>query len=304
MIKKAATIASRGLGKIQRRLDRFSGSPSRKPGKRITLGDAYDTGWADVPCVFALSTGRTGTQTLAALANLSPDVAAYHEPPPRLVQLSYEAYMENPSTDDWEQKWTQIARGCRDDLILQAHSAGKVYLESNNRLTYIAQPLANAFPASKFIFSHREPYAVIRSGMKRGAYQGPGMAWNFARIRPRPHEEYHQTWNDLTPLQKEAWRWAAINQAALDFAASQPPTRILDLPSATFFSDTNEARQRLFQFIDVREPEAVAASRVMSKRMNAQVNFGGLEFEWTPNLYAVVRPFVSDVAQKLGYEIR
>ncbi len=36
------------------------------------------------PC-FAMTTGRTGTQTLAALLNVSPSVDAQHEPEPRMI---------------------------------------------------------------------------------------------------------------------------------------------------------------------------------------------------------------------------
>ena len=296
--------ADRTLTRVQGRLKRFLESESRakKRALKLTLGKAYEQKWEDMNCVYALSTGRTGTQTLAAMLRLSPQIVAQHEPAPRLVMATYEAYMESTSAD-WLEKWSRFVLASRDDFVLEANAAGKVYVESNNRLTYVAKALQAAFPASKFIFSHRDPFKVIRSGMQRGAYQGPGKAWNFARIQPRPGEAFSDSWDAMIPLEKEAWRWAQINREAKLFFDALPDDRKYELPSSVFFSGNDNVYKEIFEFIGVPCPSSSEIQQVMGRKMNAQAHYNGMSFEWTPDLREKVRPYIEEVATILGYSI-
>ena len=303
--KRIARQADRTLSQVHGRLRRFleSEAIAYKRTNKLTLGKAYGMGWEDLSCVFMLSTGRTGTQTMARVLDLSPQVLAEHEPNPRLVKSSFNAYMDIGS-EGWLERWTDFALAVRDDFVLEASAKGKVYVESNNRITYLAPAVFAAFPASKFVFSHRDPYQVILSGMKRGAYAGPNMAWNFARIRPRPGEEHSENWDALEPLEKEAWRWAQINRISIDLMKSLPEDRALELPAKRLFSGSNEMFKEMFDFIGVPCPALEDINRVMGKKMNAQAHFGGLEFSWDAEKYDLVRPFISSVATELGYELK
>ena len=295
--------ADRTLGRVQHRIQRYLYREAgvQRPPKKLTIGSAYERRWEGMDCVFALSTGRTGTQTLAALLRLAPGVDARHEPAPRLVKATYDAFMERGS-EGWLEKWTAIALAARDDFVLEACAAGRVYVESNNRLTYIADALYAAFPASKFIFSHRDPYQVIRSGMQRGAYQGPGMAWNFARIHPSSGDPDAAGWQDLSPLQKEAWRWARVNRMAYDFFHSLPEDRRYELPAAALFSGREAIYREIFDFVGVSCPPRTEIQAVMGRKMNAQAHFNGRSFEWTDEAREQVRPIIEPVARLLGYE--
>ncbi len=44
--------------------------------------------------------------------------------------------------------------------------------------------------------------------------------------------------------------------------------------------------------------------RVMGKKINAQFHFGGPEFNWTPETYAEVRPYIAEMAETLGYNVK
>lgn len=301
LARQADHTISRVHNKLQRYLDHDQ--IARKRALNLTLGKAYEQEWQDLTCVFALSTGRTGTQTLAAMLRLSPQVVAQHEPAPRLVKATFDAYME-AQDEGWIEKWTPFMLATRDDFVLEANANGKVYVESNNRLTYVAPAVMAAFPASKFIFSHRDPYKVIRSGMQRGAYQGPNMAWNFARIRPRKGEPYFSEWASLSPLEKEAWRWAQINQMAHAFFSTVPAERRMELPAATFFSGKKEMYKEIFEFVGAPCPPMSEIEGIMGKKMNAQAHFNGLSFEWTDESLASVRRFIEPTATLLGYNVK
>jgi hypothetical protein len=128
------------------------------------LPAGYEKNWTNTQPVFVLSTGRTGTMQLSAVLNLSPDIFAVHEPRPSLVKVAKDAYINGYPED----KWIDIVQSARDELIAYAHHKQKIYVETNNRLTFLAKALSKAFPKSKFIHLHRHPYEVIRSGMRRG----------------------------------------------------------------------------------------------------------------------------------------
>lgn len=291
------------FARLHRRLRRYLDRDAIAAKKRmqLTLGQAYERKWEEFPCIFALSTGRTGTQTMAALLQLSPGIAARHEPYPRLVQASYEAFMDEK--EGWLERWTPFALAVRDDFVFEACAEGKIYVESNNRLTYLAPALRDAFPSSRFIFSHRDPYQVIRSGMQRGAYQGGHMAWNFARIHPRSDDPAFALWETYSPLEKEAWRWARINSDAKTFFDALPEHRRLELPAQAFFSNDMDIYSHLFAFAGVECPPPEEIRSILGKRLNAQEHFNGFDFEWTEERRALVRPIVQPVAETLGYSI-
>ena len=138
--------------------------------------------------------------------------------------------------------------------------------------------------------------------MQRGAYQGPGKAWNFARIKPRPGEEHADAWATMTPLQKEAWRWSQINREAKAFFDMLPPHRRLELPARDLFASDLKALSDVFAFSKVPAPAEAEIRRIMGQKMNAQAHFNGLPFEWTEAARAEVRPFIADTAALLGYE--
>lgn len=303
--KKIARQADRTITKVHGKLRRILESEAlayRKTHK-LTLGKAYGRDWEEMECVFTLSTGRTGTQTMASMLDLSPKVYAEHEPNPRLVKSSFDAYMDQ-GTEAWLERWKDFVLAVRDDFVLTANANGKVYVESNNRLTYMAGAVLAAFPASKYVFSHRDPYKVIRSGMRRGAYTGPNICWNFARIRPRAGEPYMEEWDSMTPLAKEAWRWAKINQISMDFMETLPADRTYELPANKLFSEDENIYKEIFEFVGVPCPPMEDIRRVMGKKINAQFHFGGPEFSWTKETYDEVRPYIASVAETLGYEVK
>ncbi len=129
------------------------------------------------PC-FAMTTGRTGTQTLAALLNVSPSIDAWHEPEPRMIAASRLAWDGAGDAAFWR----EAVIVARSQLIGAAFRRGKVYFEGNNRMTFLAGALAEAYPTSRFLIVARNPEDFITSGLKRGYYLGH--PWDHARIRP------------------------------------------------------------------------------------------------------------------------
>lgn len=298
MIEKACDLLDRLSVRAKRLRDRQFNIEERN---HLTIGRAYDSNWAEYECVFTLSTGRTGTQTLATLLDLSPHIDAHHEPSPRLVEASLRAFLERGQSD-WAEKWKFNVLAARDDFVLHSNRQGKIYVETANRLSHFAPAIREAFPDSKFLFVHRDPYAVVRSSMRRGAYQGPNMAWNFARIYPRAGDTYFEMWNRFSAAEKEAWRWKQVNNESISFLNSLPAHRRFELPSAALFSGEADVYDRLFSFFGVSTPPKRRIDSVLSKRLNAQAHYNGKSFHWTDGERARVRRIVQDTARKLGYD--
>lgn len=270
----------------------------------VKLAQSYAQRWQDweeCPCVFVLSTGRVGTKTLTALFALSPQVISLHEPEPRLVKVSFDAYMEGGDLGASE-KWQAVVLAARDDAICEANRRGKTYIETNNRLTYLAPALAAAFPASRFIHLHRHPYDVVRSAMRRGYYQSHN--WDFARIRPRPGEPDAAGWDAMSPLEKSAWYWERCNKEAHTFLVTLPAARRMDLRADALFAGDEKMLKDLFDFVGMDFPPRNLVEEVLGQKINAarQGHFPPPS-EWDDDERASVRQSVEATAKILGYEL-
>jgi len=300
-LKRQALQATReGLTKVASRIDRMLTGETARPPYVARLTEAYARGWTGCPCVFVLSTGRVGSQTLTALLALSPDVVSEHEPFPRLVKASFDAYFEGGDLAASE-KWREVVYASRDDLVCEANRRGKIYVETNNRLTYLAPILARCFPDSKFIHLHRHPYEVVRSAMRRGYYAAHN--WDFARVRPRPGEALAPEWEALPRLEKCGWFWSRINEEASAFMATLPPERALDLRADLLFGGDEATMRRIFSFVGVAFPAQELVEEVLGQKLNAAVrgSFPGAG-DWSEDDRRAVWRRVEAVATRLGYD--
>jgi hypothetical protein len=300
--RRVLRLTHQGFARASKKLEHMlaGGSPTKKTPFVASLEEAYASGWVNCPCVFVVSTGRVGTKTLTNLLSLSPDVLATHEPDPRLVKASFDAYMEGGDVGQSE-RWRAVVLGARDDAVYNANRRGRIYVETNPRLTYLAGALAVAFPASRFIHLHRHPYEVVRSWMRRGHYQGH--SWDFVRLRPRPSEALSSEWTALPVLEKNAWHWARITSEALEFLDGLPPSRKLDLRAEALFAGDPTALARLYEFVGVASPAQDWITEVLGQKINAQRRgvFAPPK-EWTGAERATVWERVGAVASRLGYE--
>lgn len=302
-MRQALQFTQKSIIRINDKITRIlTGEAGAHPTPFVSgLAQAYARNWENCPCIFVLSTGRVGTKTLTALLALSPTIVATHEPEPRLVKPSFDAYMEghNLTSND---KWNAVVLAARDDAVCEANRRGKIYVETNNRLTYLASALAVTFPASKFIHLHRHPYEVVRSAMRRGYYQNHN--WDFARIRPRADEPLAAKWDQLSPLEKSAWYWARCNAESHTFLNTLPAPRRLDLRADALFAGDEETLKTLFSFSGVEFPPSERVEEVLGQKINAarKGNFP-LPSEWSETERASVRHFVAETAQILDYDL-
>lgn len=268
-----------------------------------SLCEAYETEWRTARCIFVLSTGRAGTQSLTRLLSICPEVHSEHEPNPRLIHASYCYYQQQFGLETKSQeKWNDLVLAARDDLIFQANRRGKIYLETNNRMSYLAPVLAKIFPASQFIHLHRHPFEFVRSGIRRDYYQGHN--WDFARIHPAGDHPDVKRWLDMSQMAKIAWNWQAVNQHIIQFFQTLSPERQMTLAAADLFSGGERQIRDLYSFINIPIPQGSRFKALLAQPSNQQTEGDFPEHsQWSPQERTMVMREVADVAAALGYDL-
>jgi len=154
--------------------------------------------------VWCLSTGRVGSQTIAALGGLGSNINANHEPKPLLYGLSRLGY-ELGGNESSSAVFQEAIRTTRVDQ----YTKNGVYLETSPQVTFLIEHISSLLPESRFIHIVRSPSSVIRSGMRRDWYSGnTNDLW---RIRPKSAEE-QKDWESYSVFQKNVWLWAETNR--------------------------------------------------------------------------------------------
>jgi hypothetical protein len=166
---------------------------------------------------FVVSTGRSGTQTIARMLSSLSGCVSVHEPAPQLIVES----------SGYRYGLTQS--GELRDLLLATrsrHKDGAVYCESNQTLSLIIPVLAETFPEARYIWLLRNGLDVVASAYSKQWYSGHSenhdryedcppleRAWIHGRIQgDRSGDISIQEWNDLDRFGKCCWYWGYVNR--------------------------------------------------------------------------------------------
>ena len=212
--------------------------------------------------VWCLSTGRVGTQTLAHLARLDDTIYADHEPSPNLFALSNLGY-HHAGKEDCSAILAESFRLARESVKTCGRA---VYVETSPQVTFLAPIIKKVFPQSVFIHVVRDHFEVIRSGMRRGWYDGhPYDQWRLV-----PGEKADIDWLELSLLEKNAWLWAETNRWIMQFLKSVDDSESHILQSGDLFSGNQGEISRFFAFLGVASPESELIEKVLGKKLNSQ----------------------------------
>jgi hypothetical protein len=252
-------------------------------------------------CLFVLSTGRTGTATLASLLGLAKNAFTYHEPKPLLYELSKLSYEYSDNTDVSKilQEAFFIAR---QELMECSLGCGKGYIESSPQATFLAPYIQKVVPSVRFIHLVRNPRDVVRSGMRRKWYEGHGS--DKTRIVPHPESSAGREWESYDAFKKNLWLWNETNSWILKFTSSVPVERILLLQSESIFGACEETLRKLFSFAGSSLPPDRKVAHVLGKRLNRQKTgtFPASE-NWSDEMRSDLLRIAGRTAQSLGYRL-
>ncbi|UCD74891.1 MAG: hypothetical protein JSV91_14025 [Phycisphaerales bacterium] len=151
---------------------------------------------------FMLSTGRSGTGTLAHLCQQSSLAMAYHVPAPEMIE---ENFLVQQGIRTPEEVVGMKVAGIRELVAEHERAEDKVYVETNSKLSLLAAALDRHFDC-RFMWVIRDPFQFVNSGLNRKWYSGKGGIWD--QTRERPVQGWPRDWG---PTEKIAWLWCEIN---------------------------------------------------------------------------------------------
>lgn len=256
----------------------------------------------DRPCIFVLSTGRVGTETLAQLYGLSKKVYTHHEPPPNLDVLSKLVYENIEIDEKFDAILCEAFRVSREVLMQASLRANRGYIETSHYTSFLAPAIKQLLPQAYFLYVYRHPYDFVISTMKRKWYDGNEN--DKGRITPRVDSPHYAKWQNYSVFQKNVWLWAATNQWILDFVEEIPDQQKLSVAAEDIFAADEKILRNLFEFSELPVPSNQQLTNILKKKLNSQKTG---EFptpkDWSQEMLAQFQKIAGATAHQLGYKL-
>lgn len=266
---------------------------------RICSGIAGRVSWHTCPALFALSTGRCGSVTLFELLNLSDKIMAFHEPKPRLREELQNAYR-----DIWDQpaRYRRLFSKARYHLVGRARLRGRIYAELTAATKFFASAIAEELPHARFLHLHRHPGGVVRSGMRRGWYQGHPR--DDYRVIPLENDPIREKWDrEWGAFEKVCWYWHGNIEFILRFEETLAPRRMMTMKFENLVDFGSGAYKLPFDFLGVAPPPLTAVRTVLETRHNEQVTGEFPKYDsWSVEQRETLLQIAGTTMEKLGYE--
>ena len=281
---------------LRARLDDPASQPASQPSSQPSSRPAAWPLRARAPAraFFVLSTGRSGTQTLAHLMRSAQNAKVWHHPEPNMIQETLHAYWG--ALDHRREFW----RG-RAHIVTQAWREGLIHGETDHNMTPFASAIADDVPEARFLVLIRDPREFIRSGMRRGYFVAGG-PWDEGRLRPPPGAPLQARWAGMHPFEKVCWLWAETYRHILRHIEHIGRERVMvvrfeDLVRGPALSE------EIFRFLSLDGFSRAEAEAVLGQKLNAQQ---GGQFphprEWTAQLLDMSWAHCGEVAARFGYQ--
>ena len=174
--------------------------------------------------VFAVGTGRCGTNFLHKVFSSEPEVVSYHERHP--LEDTFHRFVKFHDLPIDDEGFLAVKeQGIMADIVSK-----KVYFESNAHLSLSIKELHERFGA-KFIYMVRSPHKVVNSFIQKGWYEQPVIRKDVNKIsnvqpnRIFPHHNFSRIvpvgdegtkWESYSQVGKDAWFWKTINERVLE----------------------------------------------------------------------------------------
>lgn len=221
--------------------------------------------------VLLVGTGRTGTEFIAhCFSSLySKKIVAKHEPWPDLLDLSIkEKELSLPSN-----KVVSQIRFYRIKFLVKSFITKRIYLESNNNLSFLLPYLTKAFPNLRIIYIVRDLESFLISEMNKRHGQTKFLIYSEEDVRQRITPEilkgnFQENWSNFSRAKKIIWYWWACNDYVLDFLINTK-TNFLIIRFEDLFSDRTISFVNLIKYIGLTPPDTQELATLMKSKKNS-----------------------------------
>ena len=246
--------------------------------------------------IFVLSTGRCGTEYLTRLLKQNDKLFVSHSPIPEFIYYSNYAYQ------NFKKKHLELIHifdAARIETILEVYLRDRIFIETNNRITFFAYAIASLYPKSKFIHLIRHPGSFVRSGIRRKWYQGVDRH-DIGRIIP---VDDFSDWNRLSDIEKIGWLWNETNTYIDDFKNNlKDKNRVITVKAEDLFNNL-EIIKIIYEFVGSEKYPEKKIGRIANKKINAQTDGNFPKFSnWQSNDKEHLKN-ICPIAEKYDYSL-
>lgn len=263
--------------------------------------------------VFILGSGRSGTKMAAKLFAGVEHVEAHHEYVRDTYQREAALYFMGKLDK------AAMARRLQDIYGAAAHySLGRYFLDSSNKLSWVADVLVEAFPKARFVHLARDGRKVASSFFHKlggHVYSDRGVkalqTWlaapdqhpmppppeDFWWVIPQRGQLFHAEFPGFDQFQRCCYQWAESNRAIVEALEAVPAERKLSLKLEALSSSAEEVK-RLLSFLDTPFDESFV--EVLSRPQHVYVP---LDYPLTPEQQVQFAEIGGPMMQRLGYDL-
>jgi hypothetical protein len=225
-------------------------NPAWEPLKRHPLVLEPYVAWLKWQCrdldafVFVATTGRSGTNTLAALFEHVPGCVSLHEGRPWMTS----DYPEESSPDEY---FKELFRRKKRVEILRASAGARVFIETNHQfIKNYSQHVVRCFGRRlKVVHLVRDPVSVARSFYAIGSVPGRtdrGRRWLLDPSRADNRLQVSDLLGDDPTFRHDLyrclWYWYEIEARIRHFRAANPDVAVVDLGTEELNDPSSIAR--------------------------------------------------------------
>ncbi|MFT4536735.1 MAG: hypothetical protein ACJA1A_002915 [Saprospiraceae bacterium] len=253
--------------------------------------------------VFILSTGRSGSKSIAKLIDQHSDAECYHDSFAHLNTWSCN-YLYNISTKE-EIKKKLLS-------LYNSMSLGKksVYGQSDQKIAPLVPILSEMFPSAKFIWLIRNPYDFINSAYARGwfdnsefGYPQNDMEFLKKKVSPSVFDADHRCngakvgvftnieWQAMTAFERICWYWSYWNCLIEENIEMLPKSMSLKVK----LEELENHKNKILDFV------GLSPIAVKSETVNSAYYKKPDKSQWTDEMNIIFEKHCKSNMKKWGY---
>ena len=218
---------------------------------------------------FVLSSGRSGSKTIASALDQFSNCVCLHHPQPELVLEATEVFYGDRPAAEVE----RVLRETRQPTV-----DCKIYGEVNLQHTLLVPSLRRVFPDARYIWLLRDGRDAVASMYYRGWYDPDesrvAEVWHRARLAgDRTGDFSAHEWQSLARFEKCCWIWKKYNLIIEERVAEMPR----DIWRKVYLESLKSSLDELAAFLGLEKP-----SNLLVEKTNVALQPVVAWHDWTP----------------------